>query len=156
MSKKITFIAPGIALVAMLVYLILTSTPPEKPPVVADKPALPEYVTTPTDQPVIEEPSPPRVHPAQEVSLEVSTDDAVSTVYRQQNKHAPELEPEIREALGEILNTSSEGLLEETRNGASSVNLQGRFQTAPVATVDENGNVQITDYSHLPKASPQP
>ncbi len=69
---------------------------------------------------------------------------------------ASELEPEIRDALGNILNTSSEGLVEETRNGVTSVDLKGRFQTAPVATIDKDGNVQITDYSHLPGASKQP
>jgi len=72
------------------------------------------------------------------------------------SQQASELEPEIRDALGNILNTSSEGLVEETRNGVTSVDLQGRFQTAPVATIDKDGNVQITDYSHLPGASKQP
>jgi hypothetical protein len=62
----------------------------------------------------------------------------------------PALEPEIRQALGRILNTSSEGLVEETRDGVTKVDLQRRFQTAPVATLDEQGNVRITDYTHLP------
>jgi len=63
----------------------------------------------------------------------------------------PPLEPKIRKALGELLNTSSEGLVEETRNGVTSVDLQRRFRTAPVATIDADGNVQITDYSYLPE-----
>jgi hypothetical protein len=71
-------------------------------------------------------------------------------------REPPPLEPEIREALGKILNTSSEGLVEETRNGATGVDLKGHFHTAPVATVDEHGNVQITDYSHLPKEPTPP
>lgn len=60
------------------------------------------------------------------------------------------LDPEIRQALGRMLNTSSEGLVEHTRNGVTSVDLQGRFRTVPVATIDANGEVRITDYSHLP------
>ena len=67
---------------------------------------------------------------------------------------APQLEPEIRESLGEILNTSSDGLVEEKmENGAVGLNLQGRFRTAPVATIDTDGKVQITDYTHLPPAT---
>lgn len=61
------------------------------------------------------------------------------------------LEPEIRDALGKILNSSSEGLVEETTaEGAVLLNHQGRFQTAPVATIDSDGKVQIKDYSSLP------
>jgi hypothetical protein len=69
---------------------------------------------------------------------------------------APPLEPEIRKALGEVLDTSSAGLVEETRNGVTGVDLQRRFRTAPVATVDAHGNVQITDYSSLPKEPATP
>lgn len=61
------------------------------------------------------------------------------------------LEPEIRKALGELLNTSSEGLVEETRNDATRVDLQRRFRTVPVATIDANGDIHIKDYSYLPK-----
>jgi hypothetical protein len=68
----------------------------------------------------------------------------------------PALEPGTRRALGEMLNTSSEGLVEETRGGVTSIDLQGRFRTAPVATVDDEGNVHITDYSHLPPAPDTP
>ena len=66
------------------------------------------------------------------------------------HRSAPALEPEIREGLERILDTSSEGLEEEPMNGSVGVNLQGRFKTAPVATINEKGEVQITDYSHLP------
>lgn len=68
----------------------------------------------------------------------------------------PALESGTRRALAEMLNTSSEGLVEETRGGVTSIDLQGRFRTAPVATVDEEGNVHITDYSHLPLAPDNP
>jgi len=64
------------------------------------------------------------------------------------------LGPKRRKALGELLNTSSEGLVVETRNGVSSVDLQGRFRTVPVATIDANGNIHIRDYSCLPKEHP--
>ncbi len=74
----------------------------------------------------------------------------------QPKQQQPKLDPEVREALNEMLNTSSEGLVEETRNGVTSVDLQGRFQSVPVATIDEDGNVQITDYTHLPKERKQP
>jgi hypothetical protein len=66
------------------------------------------------------------------------------------HRDTPQLEPGTRKALAEMLNTSSDGLVEETRNGVTSVNLQRRFRTAPVATIDESGEVSITDYSHLP------
>ena len=72
------------------------------------------------------------------------------------SRTTPELEPEIREALSEILNTSSEGLVEEqAAHGAVGLNHRGRFQTAPVATVDPEGNVQIRDYSSLPATGDQ-
>lgn len=66
------------------------------------------------------------------------------------------LEPEIRQALGKLLNTTSEGLVEKTHNGVTSVDLQRHFRTAPVATVDAQGNVSITDYTHLPAESAEP
>lgn len=70
---------------------------------------------------------------------------------------APELEPEIREALGKTLNTSSEGLVEEkAANGAIGMDLQGRFRTAPVATIDAEGNIQVRDYTSLPPPAKKP
>ena len=64
-------------------------------------------------------------------------------------KEIAKLSPEVRVALTKMLNTSSEGLVTETVNGVTSMHLQGRFQTVPVATIDEAGNASITDYSHL-------
>lgn len=71
-------------------------------------------------------------------------------------QHPQALEAPIRRALGRMLNTSSQGLRETRRKGAISVDLQQRFQIAPVATVDAQGRVQITDYAHLPPAPPAP
>ena len=61
------------------------------------------------------------------------------------------LEPEIRARLEKLLNTSSEGLVEEKINGAVRLDLRGRFRTFPVATINEKGEVEITDYTHLPQ-----
>ena len=61
-----------------------------------------------------------------------------------------ELEPEIRKAIQELVNTSSEGLVEEQTNKGINVDLQGRFRTAPVATINENGEVEIQDYTSPP------
>ena len=61
-----------------------------------------------------------------------------------------ELEPEIRKAIQELVNTSSEGLAEEQTNKGINVDLQGRFRTAPVATINEDGEVEIQDYTSPP------
>jgi hypothetical protein len=61
------------------------------------------------------------------------------------------LEPEIRVRLEKLLDTSSEGLVEEEINGAVRLDLRGRFRTVPVATINEKGEVEITDYTHLPQ-----
>lgn len=52
-----------------------------------------------------------------------------------------QLSPEMREALS----TSSDGLVEvTTANGTVLVNLQGRFRSASIATVGEDGQVTIS------------
>ena len=61
------------------------------------------------------------------------------------------LEPEIRARLDKLLNTSSEGLVEEEIYGAVRLDLRGRFRTVPVATINEKGEVEITDYTHHPQ-----
>jgi len=65
------------------------------------------------------------------------------------------LEPEIHQALTEMLNTSSEGLVEKKTGSSVSVDLQGRFQTVPVATINEKGELEIRDYSSKPKKDNQ-
>lgn len=67
----------------------------------------------------------------------------------------PPLEPEIRAGLEDLLDTSHEGLEKEEIDGAVIINLQGRFRIAPVATVDENGEIHIQEYSTQP-AGPAP
>jgi len=57
------------------------------------------------------------------------------------------LEPEIQQALKQMTDTRSEGLVEEPAVSGYSVNLQGRFQAVPVATVNEQGEVEIREYS---------
>lgn len=144
MNNRTSLIIPGIVLAGVLIYFMSSGVQPEKSPVVPEKSASP----VPRIPPATAEPSLQKEHTLTRQHI----DSTAST----SQQLAPALEPEIREALGNILNTSSEGLVEETRNGITSVNLQGRFQTAPVATIDADGNVQITDYSHLPKASTPP
>ncbi len=67
----------------------------------------------------------------------------------------PKLEPEIRRALGRMLDTSSAGLVERTHGGVTSVELGRRFHMAPVATVDAKGDVHIREYSDLPEEPAQ-
>jgi hypothetical protein len=63
----------------------------------------------------------------------------------------PELSPEIRSALGELINTSSEGLVEEKlADGTVLVDLKGRFQSAVVATIGADGKVHTNCYSTDP------
>ena len=64
---------------------------------------------------------------------------------------SPKLEAKIRESLSKTLNTSSKGLVEERlQDGTVGIDLQGRFRAVPVATVDGDGKVQVTDYTSLP------
>jgi hypothetical protein len=52
---------------------------------------------------------------------------------------------EMREALARLVNTSSAGLTEKVLpNGAVSVDLQGRFQSATVATIGPDGKLTTT------------
>ncbi|MBU1192737.1 MAG: hypothetical protein KKE76_13600 [Gammaproteobacteria bacterium] len=58
------------------------------------------------------------------------------------------LQPEIREQVNALTNTSSEGLVEEVdESGAYSVDLKGRFQSVPVAIIGEDGEVTIQEFS---------
>jgi len=65
------------------------------------------------------------------------------------------LEPEIHQALEKHLNTSSEGLVEDETDDGYNVNLQGRFRSVPVATIKEDGEIYIKDYTSLPEQSKQ-
>lgn len=60
------------------------------------------------------------------------------------------LEPGIRDALRELVNTSQEGLVEEETGNGVEMKLQDRFRTAPVATIDEKGEVTVRDYTSPP------
>lgn len=59
-------------------------------------------------------------------------------------------EPEILEALNQHLNTSSSGLTEVKTENSISVDLQGRFQTVPVARINESGELEIEDFTSVP------
>jgi len=151
MRKKTGLLLLGIALVGALIYFLPSGIPPEQQPVEPTKlvPPSPGGQAEPVKPRPVEQPS------FDPVSVEThagqgTVDAAVAPAPQQ----VPALDPEIRAALGELLNTSSEGLVEETRNGVTSIDLQGRFRTAPVATIDKDGNVQITDYSYLPVKAP--
>ncbi|MFK5948345.1 MAG: hypothetical protein QM500_06210 [Methylococcales bacterium] len=69
------------------------------------------------------------------------------------NSVSNSLEPEIQQALENHLNTSSEGLTEDETDDGYSVDLQGRFRSVPVATIQEDGEIFIKDYTSLPKQS---
>ena len=72
-----------------------------------------------------------------------------------QNEHAQayqgqHLEPEIEAAVNELVNTSHEGLVEEKTDQGVSIDLKGRFRTAPVATIDDEGRIVVQDYTSAP------
>jgi len=144
----------GIAVTGGLIYALLSGQQPDRPAVVSGEPG-PGSASSAAVPP----PPTPEEHPSgQRTPVAHTGNDSITAPVSadRARQQAPALEPEIRAALNEMLNTSAEGLVEETRNGATSIDLQGRFQTAPVATIDENGNIQITDYSYPPGAAPQP
>ena len=70
---------------------------------------------------------------------------------KRENHPVSNLEPEIQKALEVMVNTSSEGLVEEKTDNGVRVDLQGRFQTVPVATINEAGELEIQDYNSVPK-----
>jgi len=61
------------------------------------------------------------------------------------------LEPEIQNELQKLLNTSSEGLREVVTEKGVMVDLEDRFRTAPVATINKKGEVLIQDHISPPK-----
>ncbi|TCK17631.1 hypothetical protein DFR30_0866 [Thiogranum longum] len=144
MNKNAGLILLGVVLVTGLAVFLMSGKKPESSTPLTGKsaPSQPAGQTAPA-------------LPSQGDSLPGTPEHANSDVSPTSPEQAPELEPEIRDALGKILSTSSKGLVEKTTNGVSSVDLKGRFQTAPVATIDKDGNIQITDYTHLPATSGQ-
>ena len=65
------------------------------------------------------------------------------------NKNKP-LESDIHKAVKALVNTSHEGLVEEKTSKGVEMKLKGRFRTAPVATIDEKGEVSVRDYTSPP------
>lgn len=65
------------------------------------------------------------------------------------NREKP-LEPAIKKKLRELVNTSHDGLIEQKTDKGVEINLQGRFRTAPVATIDDEGKITIRDYTSPP------
>jgi len=60
------------------------------------------------------------------------------------------LELEIQVELKQLLNTSSEGLVEIKTDNGEMVDLKDRFRTVPVATINDRGEVVIQDYVSPP------
>lgn len=161
MKTMITIIV-GILLASMAAYLYhiavqsgpvdtAASEPEPLPPLRSTPPGGTQSIPKRDESPVLAPSA------ASETRTAQSTDPAPGSLQdRDPGQSRPALEPAIREALGRMLNTSSEGLVETTREGVTGMDLRGRFQTAPVATLGENGDVQITDYSHLPTDASQP
>ena len=69
----------------------------------------------------------------------------------------PQLDPEVQQALREMVNQSDEGLSPVSmRDGTVILNLQGRFQSAMVATVGPDGKVQSSCVTSMPKEEATP
>lgn len=68
------------------------------------------------------------------------------------------LEPEIRAAVAALTNSSSEGLVEQVDPTGEGyvVDLQGRYKTVPVATLGEDGQIRIQEFSAPPPAENAP
>lgn len=166
MTTKIIFAFAGMAVLALLVYLGLSVRyEPLAEQLVdvgaAEQTNLPVDTASPATAAAATPAAPVQAQKASDMSPSSATGIPPATtpgyaVDTPEQAPVPALEPGTRRALAEMLNTSSEGLVEETRGGVTSIDLQGRFRTAPVATVDEEGNVHITDYSHLPLAPDNP
>lgn len=78
---------------------------------------------------------------------------AAGMVYTTQEARGPngELPTELREALSEMVNTSSEGLTEvQLEDGTVMVDLKGRFQSAMVVSIGEDGKLKSGCYSSVP------
>jgi hypothetical protein len=93
---------------------------------------------------------------AKDPQITETLSDPLKNAQRVQHEHADEphsnkrikMEENIRKAVNEIVNTSSEGLVEKVaEDGSVSVDLQGRFKTVPVATIGEDGSIVIQDFS---------
>lgn len=64
----------------------------------------------------------------------------------------PDLSTDVQEALAEMINTSSEGLVQQTlADGTVVVDLEGRFQSAMVATINADGKAVGHCLSKNPK-----
>lgn len=62
------------------------------------------------------------------------------------------LEPAIRNSVRAMVSTSHKGLVEEDTGKGVEMKLQGRFRTAPVAIINDDGSVTVRDYSAAPPA----
>ena len=65
--------------------------------------------------------------------------------------HRP-LEPAIRNSVRDMVSTSHKGLVEENTGKGVEMKLKGRFRTAPVAIINDDGSVTVRDYSAAPPA----
>ena len=65
------------------------------------------------------------------------------------NKIRP-LEPAIHNSVKELVRTSHEGLVEEKTSKGVELKLKGRFRTAPVATLNDDGTITVRDYTVAP------
>lgn len=62
-----------------------------------------------------------------------------------------EMPQDLRDALSQMVNTSSEGLREEVlADGTVMVDLKGRFQSAMVVSIGADGKLQSNCYSSVP------
>ena len=62
------------------------------------------------------------------------------------------LEPAIRNSVRDMVSTSHKGLVEENTGKGVEMKLKGRFRTAPVAIINDDGSVTVRDYSAAPPA----
>jgi len=62
------------------------------------------------------------------------------------------LEPAIRNSVRGMVSTSHKGLVEENTAKGVEMKLKGRFRTAPVAIINDDGSVTVRDYSAAPPA----
>lgn len=65
-----------------------------------------------------------------------------------EQKQTPQLSVGMKRAINRLMNDSSQGMQPEQRaDGSKRVELQGRFRHVPVATLNQDGSIQIQEFS---------
>lgn len=88
---------------------------------------------------------------AKQTQQTASVNKGAGMVYSTEATRGGELPTELQDALSDMVNTSSVGLTEVTLpDGTVTVDLQGRFQSAMVVSIGEDGKLKSSCHSKAP------